>query len=219
MDWIELWKSALLKPEEAFAAAKGKADLVEGVKMVGVASLVYGVLAGFAAFFFLSRGAFGGALVAGSALSALGFVASAVVVSVVTSIVGFVVACFVVDKTAVFLKGKGGSFDVVAYVFALFCAPIMVVGGVFSLVPVVGNLLVFLLCLYGFYLALLALKEVYGFNWVNAVIALVVSGIASLVVVAVLDLVFALFGIRFGVLPGLGGFSGAGGPGNAFWRA
>lgn len=162
---FDLWIPALTKPAETFSKQKGKASLGDALISMALAGLVGGAVGGLlAGIVGLIAGAIGGLLVSG------------LVVPLVMNAVVWVMAK---------LLGGKGSYSDQFYLYSLFGAPVMLVSGVLSIVPIVGGLIGGLLSLYSLYPLTMALKQVHGFDTMKAVIAWLVPGIIVAIIAVI----------------------------------
>ncbi len=76
------------------------------------------------------------------------------------------------------LNGKG-TLEQTIYGLSTIVAPIAVIGGVLSFIPIMGSLLWLLLLVYGFVLAIVALRGIHAFNWLQALITALAPIIAG----------------------------------------
>lgn len=197
MGWIELWKGALMKPKETFAAAKGKADFGEALKMIAVGGVVGGALMGIAVMMYASLlgGMFGGFL--GVAMGAA-FGAASIVMFIIMGVVGGIIGSIVISYILVYvgkMMGGKGNFNQQLYLLALVQAPAAIIMGVLFLIPLLGFVLVGLFGLYCIYLEVLAISEAQGLDLLKAFVTLI---IAAIVVGIIYWIVMAIVGMLIG---------------------
>jgi hypothetical protein len=70
--------------------------------------------------------------------------------------------------------GGAGSYDDLAYAYASFYVPLILVGGVLNEIPCVFYLIPFV-CLYMLALAVIAVKAVHRLEWIDAFAAAIVA--------------------------------------------
>lgn len=202
MHWIEVWKSVLMHPKETFADEKKGSNIMEGAKQVALAYAVAGIIIGIVIAIF---GAGPAAMFLGP-MAAVAGVAAIVVTPVMLVIMGLITSFIGAGIIHVMSKllGGTGTFAQQYYLMAIWMAPVMLLGMVLNLVPIVGQLIGLLLNLYGLYLGTLAIKEAQGLSTLKAVLAwlipIIVLGILAMVVAAAMFA--ALLG---GIAAGSGG--------------
>lgn len=117
---FDLWIPALTKPTETFTKQKGKASLGDAVIAMCLAGLVGGAIGG---------------LLAGLT----GLVVGAIAGLIVSGLLSPLIVNGVIWVMAKILGGKG-SYSEQTYFYSLFAAPILIIGGVLTLIPVVGGI-------------------------------------------------------------------------------
>lgn len=146
----QLFMGVLTKPAESFSKLARHAKLEEGVKLFALAFALLGLIQG------LRMGGGGN-----------------IIFVVIGAIIGGIIASLIVvgiPFLAAILVGAKGEFSMQYYLTSLFMFPILILGGIFRLVPNVGNFLVALANLYSAYLLTLVLMEVHKFSFLRALL-------------------------------------------------
>lgn len=86
--------------------------------------------------------------------------------------------------------GGTGSFGELAWDFALFSAPLTIVGGLLGLIPILGGIAAILLLIYNFYLTYLAIQAGMNLPSNKALYVILIEIAIGLVIVVCLGLVF-----------------------------
>lgn len=163
MGIIEKWTEVLTKPEKALKAAKGKGDLMDGIKAYAIAGLLVGLVAGIIAFLVaVMVAAFAGPI---AAVVGIG----AAIAILIGYTVGYVVGALVIHFIAYLIATAGfngkGKFDNQVYLGSIWAMPFAVLNMliiVVGIIPVLGwvlsPLLGLALFVYGVYLLYLTVK-------------------------------------------------------------
>jgi len=172
LDIVEEWKTTLTDPQNAMPSLKKKANLVDGLKHLGIAVVVSGIIGA------IIMSLFGGPLgaVFGFGTLILGFV------------LGFIMLLIgngVIWLFSVLLGGKG-EFGKQVHLTAAPYAPIAVASSILNIIPFVGSILGFLLTIYYLYPLTIALKTNYGLSTIKAVLAWLIPGIILTVIAVIL---------------------------------
>lgn len=184
---FELWKKALTDPKKTFKKQAKKAELGEGVKHIGIAGVIAGIIAGIAALVLGSAAGsmFGTAgLSMGAGFGAAAFLAS-VILTPIFAVIGWLIGSGILYIFAMIFGGKG-SYTKQSYLIAIYYAPLMIISAVLMLIPVVGQIVNFLVGLYSLYLLTMALKETHDFSTGKAVGVWLVPLIIVIVIVVIL---------------------------------
>ncbi len=196
---IAAWQRVLLRPgEEAFVeeAQQPGANLTTAVIWMVIAGVVAGILGGIqAAIFAGSAGGLasmmGGANLPPQVASMMGtMMGGAGFAAIITVPVFFLIGAFIVHLLATVLGGKG-DFGKLAYLIAVYQAPLTIATAVIGLIPFLGGCVAALLGIYGLVLEYFAVKVNYNLASGRA-IAVVLIPLA--IVVALVFCVALVFG-------------------------
>jgi len=192
LDIVKEWKETLIKPKVSLPALKKKANLKDGLIHLTIAVIVSGVLGA------LSVSLFGGPLAA-----VFGF--GTLIIGIISMFILLLIGNGVLWIFANLLGGKG-EFGKQVHLAAAPYAPIVIIQSILNFIPIVGQLLSFLLGIYYLYPLTMALKTNYGLSTFKAVLAWLIPGVIVFVVViaAVVILGATLLG---GALGGYGAYS------------
>jgi len=103
------------------------------------------------------------------------------------------------------LLGGTGSYEAQTYLFATFTAPLMIVSGIITLIPVAGGCLAFFISIYQLVLTYFALKVSHDFTSGRAIVTLLIPPLIGILLACCV--VFAVFSLVGAVLGGTeGGF-------------
>jgi hypothetical protein len=171
---FQSWMGALTNPNEAYYREQLKAvNLTQGAVGVIIAALIAAILGGIGTFF-------GGAAMtemlapllqeAGMSPAEINmFLASAqqptfigtFFGTLIGSVIGFFIGTgiyWIIAK----LFGGDGSYEDQTYLMSTFTAPLMIINGVLSLIPVLGSFVVLLISIYQLVLTFFAIKTSHG---------------------------------------------------------
>jgi len=166
---FNLWKDALVKPAETFSKEEKKADFGKGIKHIGIAGIIAGVILGIAAMagLTLTGSVFGlGSLGAGAGI---GTFLLLLVITPIYFVISWLIGSGIIYIFAMIFGGKGG-YETQSYLIAIYAAPLSIISAILILVPVAGPIVNFLIGLYALYLLTLALKQAHKVTTGKAVL-------------------------------------------------
>lgn len=188
---FNLWKDILTKPVETFKKEERNADWGKAVIHLIIAGVIAGFLTGLAVMAGLTAvtgmGGMGAGMI-GAGIGAAAFLVSIIVTPLVAVIAWIIVSGILYVFAMIF--GAKGDFKNQSYLIALYLAPILVINTIFSLIPIIGPILGFLVMLYGLYLLTMALKQVHKVSTGKAVAIWLVPVLALLVIAALVAAAF-----------------------------
>jgi hypothetical protein len=173
--WSQVWTKATLQPSvETYESLirDPNAGVNRGILWVFLVTLVGFLLATLVQYFFLSLdiSIFGlGESTAGIFGSLWLQLICGAPIAAIIAVVGLIIWAGITHLIAAVLGGQGEFGDLV-YGFAAFSAPISLVTMLLGSIPYIGCLIT-LLGLYTVILTVIAIKAVYGFDWVRAIIS------------------------------------------------
>jgi len=166
---FNLWKDALVKPAETFKKEEKKADFGKGIKHIGIAGIIAGVILGIAAMagLTLTGSMFGlGSLGAGAGIGAFLLL---LVITPIYFVIAWLIGSGIIYIFAMIFGGKG-DYKTQSYLIAIYAAPLSIILMILMLVPVAGPIINFLIVLYSLYLLTLALKQTHKVTTGKAVL-------------------------------------------------
>ena len=184
---FEIWKEVLTKPQETFKKQEKKANLGEGIKHIGIAGVIVGVITGIAAWIGMATvGSLLGTpgLTLGVGIGIAAFLSS-VILTPIFAVIWWLIGSGILYIFAMIFGGKG-SYTTQSYLIALYSAPLMILSAILVLIPIVGAIVNFLVMLYGLYLLTLALKQVHKVTTGKAVAIWFVPLVIVVIIIAVM---------------------------------
>jgi len=178
---VNLWIEALTKPKETFASQKAKADFASAAANYAVAGAIGGLIV-----YIMS--------VIGMFPAKMGL--EIIIQNAILYPIGAVIGVGIVHLLAGMLGGKGGFTQ--QYHLMSILAPGLAVG---SSIPLVG----ILIGLYGIYLSVLAVQEVYGLSLGKAAAAVLIPVVIIGVLAAIVAAIVAMVLVGAGAAAAYGG--------------
>jgi pilus assembly protein Flp/PilA len=201
--WNEVWISAITRPSvETFEDFVRYPDATanRGYKWIfiaGLAATILGFLISLAITSISSGGSPDPYSITGLFGTSIYFLVCAAPISAVLGVVGLMISAGISQFFASALGGTG-TYSKLAYAFAAYYAPLSIVTGLLTAIPIL-NCLAFPLGIYGIVLNVIANKAVNQFSWGKAIASsvVIIAGILVLVAVCVI-VILALLGPAIG---------------------
>lgn len=198
---FETWKNAIVKPKETFKKEEKKASIGEGIKQIGIAGIISGILSGIAVWLGITTmGSFFGFQGAafGVGLGITAFLVS-VILTPIMAVISWLIWSGIVYIFAMIFGGKG-SYATQSYLIALYTAPLMIIYSFLAFIPVIGQIITSLVGLYSLYLLTMALKQSHKTSTGKAVaIWLVPAIIIVIVLIAFAITAFSTLATFYGI--------------------
>ena len=186
---FEIWKNAIIDPEKTFKKEEKKADIGKGIKQIGIAGIISGILSGIAMWVGITKmgSLFGlpGATI-GSGIGAMTFLTT-IILTPIMAVISWLIWSGIIYIFAMIFGGKG-SYATQSYLIALYTAPLMIIYSFLAFIPVIGQIIIFLVGLYSLYLLTMALKQSHKLSTGKAVAIWLVPA----VIIAIILIVFAV---------------------------
>lgn len=178
-DVLNSWISTLTRPSVPVLAAEiPRASQNRIIMSVGVATVVAAILGAL------------GQMGSGHALG--GFI-----YSLIATPIGFGLNVLILNFAARMMRGTG-NLQEQAWVQSTYWAPILILGAI----PFVGGILSLIGWLYSIYLTYLTVQAVHRLDGTNAIVAMIISAVLTLIAGVLLGIVLAAIFIPLGLLAG-----------------
>lgn len=156
---LKIWKNVLEKPEETFKKQEKKASLGEGVKHIGIAGIVAGIIIGILAWLgiYTTGNTIGALKLLSMGIGPVAFISSVILVPIIL-IVTWLIGSGILYIFAKIFNGKG-SYTAQSYLIAIYSAPLIIISAILALIPVIGMVTNVMISLYSVILLTLSLKQ------------------------------------------------------------
>jgi hypothetical protein len=155
---FEKYIQVLRNPKAVFEREKNKTNLMEDIKLIGIAGIISGILVAISVYTINSP--------APGMSDVIGI--GSIVIVPIRAILGLLILSGITYIFARLFGGKGG-YNSQTHLMALYTAPIIVLTTILSLIPTVGPFISVLIALYSIYLLILVLKTVHKFSTLKAI--------------------------------------------------
>lgn len=178
---FQKWMDTLTKPTDTFRKEVRNANLMEGAKQLIIAGLIGGFIAGIISL--------------AKTVSVMRFFSLLIGLPIVM-LIGWIIGSAILYVVAKILAGKG-NFAQQSYLIALYTAPLGLIFGIISEIPIVWIIVSFIIGLVSLVYLTIALREAHKITTLRAILIWFIPGIVvaiiALILVAALAVIFATY--------------------------